>query len=54
MFSRGLALIPSIPLEAALKLIAMLIGASKLGMCYNSTPSMFRMYDRTQSVGSLA
>jgi len=36
MLSRRLAVIPSIYLEAALKLIAMWLGACRLGMCSNS------------------
>jgi len=41
MFSRRLALIPSTSLEAAFILVAMWLGACKLGVCSNSAPAMF-------------
>ena len=54
MFSRCLALISSISLEAARRLIATWLGVCRLGMCSNSAPAMFWTYDGTPSVGSLA
>ena len=54
IYSRRLALIPSTSLEAALRLIAMWLGACRLGVCSNSTLAMFRTYNRTRGVRSLA
>ena len=54
MLSRCLAMVSSISLEAARRLVAMWSGVCKLGMCYNSAPVMFWTYDRTGSVGNLA
>jgi hypothetical protein len=54
MLSRCLALVSSISLEAARRLMAMLLGVFNLGMCSNSAPVMFWTYYSTLSVGSLA
>jgi len=54
MLSRCLALISSISLDAAQRLMAMWLGVYRLGMCSNSVPVMFWTYDSTLSVGSLA
>jgi len=54
MFARRLILFSSTCLVAALRLIAMWLGACRLGMCSSSAPTMFRMYDRTRSVRNLA
>ena len=54
IWSRCLALVSSISLEAARRLVAMWLGVCKLGMCSNSAPVMFWTYDSTLSVGSLA
>ena len=48
------ALLSSISLEAARRLIAMWLGVCRLGMCSSSALVMFWTYDRTRSVGSLA
>jgi len=53
MCSRRLALIPSTSLEATLRLIAMWLGACRLGMQSNFALAMFWTYDMTRSVGSL-
>jgi hypothetical protein len=54
IMSRCLALVSSISMEAARRLIAMWLGVCKLGMCSNSALVMFWTYDSTLSVGSLA
>jgi hypothetical protein len=41
-------------LEAALRLVAVWLGACRLGMCSNSAPAMLWTYDKIRSVGSLA
>ena len=53
MLSRCLALVSSISLESARRLMAMWLGVCKLGKCYNSALVMFWTYDSTLSVGSL-
>ncbi len=54
MLSRCSALISSISLEAARRLIAMWLGVCRVGMCSHSTPVMFWTYDSTLSIESLA
>ncbi len=54
MFSRFFALVSSISLEAALRMIAMWFEICRLGMCSSSAPIMSWMYDRNRSDGSLA
>ena len=51
---RCLALVSSISLEALLRLVAMWLGVCRLGTCSSSALAMFRRYDSTLSVGSLA
>jgi hypothetical protein len=51
---RCLALVSSISLEALLILLDMWLGVCRLGMCSNSAPDMFRTYESTLSVESLA
>ena len=54
MLSRCLALISSISLEVARRLIVIWLGVCRLGMCSNSALVMFWTYASTLSVGSLA
>ncbi len=54
MLSHCLALVSSISLDAARRLMATWLGVCKLGMCSNYAPVMFWTYDSTLSVGSLA
>ncbi len=54
MLSRCLALVSSMSLEAARRLMAMWLGVCKLGKCSNYAPVMFWTYDSTLRVGSLA
>ena len=54
ILSRWLALVSSISLEAARRLIDIWLGVCRSSICSTSAPVMFLMYDSTLSVWSLA